>query len=505
MSEQPLDLKRSLAVARRHRRALAAFALAGLAGGAAYAFVRPPTPTASALVLLPPAPPSSTTNNASQDTKTDIVIASSLPVLEQAARETKPQISPDTLKHHVSVSSLSDDVLRFEAKMPNGPSAVDAANAVAQSYISYTTSASAASSSTALSSLRSQASSLTGQIQQLQSQIQAVSSRLAAEGPASSAGQSDTSLLGSLRSEEGQISLSLDSVNSQIANLQVSGGLQSGSTRLLQSAVLAGSPSTAKKAAEYGVIGAAGGLLVGFIFVLVRWGDDPRLRLRDDIARVIGAPVVGSLGSKPRASTSDWLKLLRGTAAPAAETWVLRRVLRRLMPEGHDRGLTMTVLSFSRDQAALTVGPRLAVFASRHGVATAMLVSDQPALGSLRAACAAMEGSEAEPALRFVFDEEPEVGGMKLLVRVVQVDRSKPTLGGPSDVLVVAVSPGQATVEEVARLALAASERKVEISGIVVVNPDPDDSTLGASVDGPPISVRRPATTVGSASVGGQR
>ena len=65
---------------------------------------------------------------------------------------------------------------------------------------------------------------LTQQIKDLQTQIDTVSARIATEGAGSSAGEQDANLLSSLRNEQNQVSLQLNSVTDQISTAQLANG-----------------------------------------------------------------------------------------------------------------------------------------------------------------------------------------------------------------------------------------------------------------------------------------
>ena len=55
MSQQALDLRRSVQIVRRHRKLFGAVVALGLLIGAAYAVLKPPVLTSTALVVLPQA------------------------------------------------------------------------------------------------------------------------------------------------------------------------------------------------------------------------------------------------------------------------------------------------------------------------------------------------------------------------------------------------------------------------------------------------------------------
>jgi hypothetical protein len=68
----------------------------------------------------------------------------------------------------------------------------------------------------------------------------------------------------------------------------------------------------------------------------------------------------------------------------------------------------------------------------------------------------------------------------------------------------LAVSSGFATAESLARAALAASDAHSPFEGIVVVNPEPSDSTTGsiAPVDRPRQATRRVPHSLGEYAMG---
>lgn len=127
MSDQTLDLRRSMQLLRRHKFVVAAFAALGLAGGCALAVVSPSMVTSDALVLLP-----ASVRNAS----TQVVIAGSDPVLA-GALHTRNQNAIQGLRGDVRVKSLTTNILSISAQGKTADQAQDRANAVADSYIAY--------------------------------------------------------------------------------------------------------------------------------------------------------------------------------------------------------------------------------------------------------------------------------------------------------------------------------------------------------------------------------
>ena len=128
MSEQALDLRRSWQIVRRHKILVAGFAALGLAAGAWLIVLKPATFTGNALVVLPPS---------TQDTRTQVLIAGSDPVLGSAQHTIHPPPPLQTLRSQVQVSSLTSNVISISGQGPSAAQADDTANAVAESYVDY--------------------------------------------------------------------------------------------------------------------------------------------------------------------------------------------------------------------------------------------------------------------------------------------------------------------------------------------------------------------------------
>jgi len=146
MSQQALDLRRSMQVVRRHKLLVGIVVVLGIAGGAAYAVHKPPTLTSTALVALQEPANAQTANSTGTTTGTDTftgtqeVVAGSYPVLVDALPDVRPAMSFDQLRHNVQVGSLSSGIISVNAKGKNAADAEATANAVANSYIRYVSS-----------------------------------------------------------------------------------------------------------------------------------------------------------------------------------------------------------------------------------------------------------------------------------------------------------------------------------------------------------------------------
>jgi capsular polysaccharide biosynthesis protein len=128
VSEEALDLRRSVQIVRRHKVVWSIVTLLGLFAGVAYVVVSPPTFVSSALVALPAS---------AQKITTEVVIAGSDPVLNRAIRQLDPPTSLQTLQSRVHAQSLSSGIISISAQGKTAAEAEHTANAVANSFVYY--------------------------------------------------------------------------------------------------------------------------------------------------------------------------------------------------------------------------------------------------------------------------------------------------------------------------------------------------------------------------------
>jgi len=144
MSQQALDLRRSVRIVRRHKFLVGTTIALGLLAGGAYAALNPPLLTSTALVLIPQSGQAAQTGaaaaaNGGPDpyTVTQEVIAQSTPVLSGALPNARPAMSISELRSDVSVGSATPYIISISAKAKVAADAAATADAVAQSYIRY--------------------------------------------------------------------------------------------------------------------------------------------------------------------------------------------------------------------------------------------------------------------------------------------------------------------------------------------------------------------------------
>jgi capsular polysaccharide biosynthesis protein len=433
LSQEALDLRRSIQIVRRHRLLVGGLVTFGLVGGGAYAVLHPPLATGTALVVLSQYGTAAQTGaaiaaNGGPDpyTQTQEVIAKSNPVLQAALPQIQPAMSVNQLRDDVTIANLTPYVISVTVQAKTADEAAANANAVAQSYINYAGSA------------RSPGGQVPAQLLQP-----------ATPSPASK-----------LRLYLGYL-------------LYAAAGAILGALVGVV-AVLARSRRD-RRLRERDEIANSIGVPVLASFPVDRPSDAGKwIRLLEEY--------------KPGALHALQLrKALQALELAATEVNF----------GSDNGGWSVTVLSLSSDSRALALGPQLASFAAAQGISTALVIGPQQeeaATATLRTACAAPPASAGTPRnLRLlVTDSEVEPPpDTALTVVVAVVDSRSPQLPGPirTTSALLGVSAGAATADQLARAAVNAATSGCEVTGILVADPDPADATTGRL---PRLGRRRP-------------
>src|SRR5262249_59314556 len=147
MSQETLDLRRSLQLVRRPQIVVGILAALGLLAGLGLLLHRPPMLASQALVEVvlsssaQAAAPQGGSAAINPALATQIVIASSDSVLESALRTVDPSMSVQTLRSRVRTTSVaSSDILSISGQGRTAAQAEGIANAVADSYVAYVSS-----------------------------------------------------------------------------------------------------------------------------------------------------------------------------------------------------------------------------------------------------------------------------------------------------------------------------------------------------------------------------
>jgi capsular polysaccharide biosynthesis protein len=424
MSQEALDLRRSIQSVRRHKLLMGIMVVLGLLAGSAFAVLNPPLHVSTALVLLPQSGQTAQTGaaaaaNGTPDpfTATQEVIAKSNPVLVGALPHVSPAMSISELRLDVEIGSPTAYIISISAKGKSAADATTTANAVAKSYIQYIGSAESPGGRVPAASIQSATSSAgSGLLKQI--------------------------IVYALYALAGGIVGALVGAVIAIA-------VSRGDRRLRSRDEMANS--------------------IGFPVLASFPVDHPSdpggwARLLEDY--------------KPGALHALQLRKALQQVEMAADDADFG---------GENGRWSFTVLSLSSDPGALALGPQLAIFAAAQGIPTALIVGpeqDATVTAALRTACTAPPTSSKRPRnLRtIVSDREAEVPrDATLAVVVVVIDGKNPQMPDTirTTATLLGVSAGAATADQLARVAMSAASDGREITGILVADPDSDDATTG--------------------------
>jgi hypothetical protein len=298
-----------------------------------------------------------------------------------------------------------------------------------------------------------------------------------------------------LRGFEADIALQLDRVKGDILTATASTDSRSSDqTKVVQAATAPRAGSLVFPLLFRGLLGALAGMLLASFWAVIRARRDPRARLRDEIADAVGSTVLGGVRTRPQKSVAGWASLLERYDAGPVDAWAFRQVLRSLVPQQDrsqprkdarqlgrvDHPRSVTIVSLAGDNRALAIGPQLASFAASLGITTRLLTAaGNQSAASLWAACTADRESDPRPGLVVGEVRPEEVADFTVVLAVA--DRDKPRLGYAlhTAATLLVVSPGTATQDELARLAVAVDDAGRFIDGIVMADPDTSDRTTG--------------------------
>ena len=425
MSQQGLDLRRSMQIMLQHKILMAILVSLGVLGGVAYTVLEPPMVTSTAQIALP------NTIAAATFTATQEVVVDSYQVLSGALPNVQPAMSIIKLRHYVQVTSPSALIISVTAEGKNAASAEATANAVVGSYIRYVTSS--------------------------RSAVGRVQARVLS--PATVAGRPSWV-------KRTIVFLLLGGLAGALIGAVVALAIGRNDRRLRQRDEIANSIGIPVIASiQVAHPSAAAGWTK--LFEEYKPTAAPSWQMRV----VLDQLDVGRPGFSRTASSNGDDPLYEDHAA------------------AYDRGSSVTVVSLASDPGALGLGPQLAIFAASQGIPTSLVVGPQQgmaATASLRIACATPISPESRRRglLRVASYEQ---GGVELrpdtalVVVVAVVDSRAPEMPDTprTSATLIGVSAGAATAEQLARAAVAASADGREISGILVANPLETDQTSG--------------------------
>lgn len=187
------------------------------------------------------------------------------------------------------------DVMQFTSTAPTAAGAATAANAYANSYITYQATQQAQGSATAIRALQSEILALQAQINQLQGSTPSTSATptpSAAPSATAAPSGSNAAQISALTQEEA-------SLTQQIGTLRLS-GLVNGTDAVLVSPATVPTGPIRPRPVYDALLGLAGGLVIGVLIAFVQDYRDDRLTSREEAERVLpGAEVLGEIPEVP--------------------------------------------------------------------------------------------------------------------------------------------------------------------------------------------------------------
>jgi capsular polysaccharide biosynthesis protein len=497
------------AALRRSAWFLCVTAVLGMLAGFAMLKKLPPAYQASTTVLLAnnlPGPP----GEAVQD---DAAIVLSRTVAGDALRMLGLNQSPESLTGTYTATVITNRVFAITVKATSYEAAVREANALATAFLRFQAQQLQSQAQLVINSLQQQITAAQQHVDSISTRIKAVS----AQPPSAT----QHAQLSSLSAERSQAVTALNQTKQ--ANLA-----SEASTRTQTAAVVKGSkvldaavplPQHAKK---YLLLHVGGGLIAGLVLglsiVVIRALVSDRLRRRDDVSRVLGAPVKLSTGKIKR---GRWRPGPRGLAA-AQNTDIQRIVgyLRHAVPPGSGNPASLAVVPVGDVQVPALCLVSLAISCAQQGrrVVVADLCSHSPAAGLLGATDPGVQQVHVEDTHLLVAIPDPDdvtpVGplhrlsrqaGDKLplddvcasadvLLTLAALDPSVggDHLGGWARGAVVVVTAGQSSAERLYGVGEMIRLSGIERMSAVLVGADKSDQSVGVTdTSGPPVSVGR--------------
>ncbi|HET7304439.1 MAG TPA: hypothetical protein VFJ12_07795 [Segeticoccus sp.] len=490
MSEQIVDLRSAWAILRRRARILAVIVLLGALGGAYFGYSRPDVYQSTSLVLLPLGSPDPSGQDQSRQVDTQAQIALSDVVLGPAGHAVTPRMTAEEMQSSVEVAASTDDVLQITSSAETAVRAEAITRAVATADVNYLASTLVTLSQDQRLALEDRRQTLKGSLAAVTREMKKTSARLETEPHNSTAGKADAAALAELTAQQASVVLQIDQLEKELSGgKDLLSGQPGGDARVIQQASPAEKASVPLRIGLYGLAGLLATLVLATTVVVSTGRRDKRLRSRDQLADSIAVPVLASLHSRATKAAAGWTTLLLSYEPDHVDQWSLHQMLRAVTgrsstAEGGSGGSRnhVVVLSLADDLRALAVGPQLASFAASRGMRTQLLPTQtHESAETLWAACSRFPQSADRRPQLLVGDHEVSEDA-DLVVHVVVLDRTKPRIDIPEAspaTTLLAVSSGSATLDDMARTAVAADEANHPIDGLVVADPDPLDRTSG--------------------------
>lgn len=477
MAAEALDLRRLARGVVRRWWLVAACALVGAVVGIAYAGPQRAVYVAQTRVLLNPSQKDAA-GRPLRDPSTESYIVTSAEVLRLASAATTPRLTVDQIRGHLSITSPSTDLLDVRITASSATLASTLANDVARAYVAFSNNPNAAE----VEGLRAQATALQERIQQLQARIATEQGGVDGVQPLSPGPGQSTAAVDRLLAQESESEQALTGVEGRI-NDAVVGTQGENAVRIVDPAVAPQRPVAPPRRRD-AAAGALGGVAGGLALALLVHGLDRRPRRRDDIARVVGAPVVTTLRLPRTAGMHRRARHLLQLWEPGPlDRLAVRQALGRIA--GGERPVEHLVLVSARnDSMAPLATLQVAIVLAAMGTPTALAVPEGDAGPSTLRILPSEAINGLEAGLRLHTGDElsdERLRSADVIVTALAAGRSPiaiPTWSRRTVVVIVACA-GQVTAADLEGAAAACREAGHPVGGVVVVDPEPDDDSSG--------------------------
>ncbi|MFJ4981953.1 Wzz/FepE/Etk N-terminal domain-containing protein [Streptomyces coeruleorubidus] len=454
------DLQALVVAVRRRRRIWCAMALLGLLAGAAVAVLMPPPPTAVTKVLVTHR--EDQPNDTGTLIRTDVELLGTTRIAGKALEALDSRENPEDFMRDYRGTGLTNNLLRIDVTGDSDAQAVARAEALAEAFVADHVRRMRETAKAESEALLDQRDRMREELAQVN---EAIGDRSAQSDPKASASME------SLFARRAELDSRIADFDQRAAEARTgTPGVVSG-TQIVDAA-RAVRHSLPRAAATNAAIGLVLGLVLGLALAAVGTVVADRPVLRRDIAANLGASVIAEL---PRRPGRLWRRR-RTRAARMRLTRTLARTVRgsaeplSLLELGCARGTSALALDLARAMAAEPVavidglpGPQLANRRPKPG--DPAVVSGEPA-------------ADVSPHAR-------RIGVGSVAPGTAWTDLQ---YLGTRTVLVVRAGHGSAAwLHTVAR---QLADQRIEVIGVVLIDPDPRDRTDGTLWDGPHNALR---------------
>ncbi|MFI8849313.1 Wzz/FepE/Etk N-terminal domain-containing protein [Streptomyces sp. 891-h] len=451
-----LDLHALVVAVRRRRRLWSSMALLGLLVGAAVAVLLPPPPTAVTKVLV--THQEDQPNDTGTLIRTDVELLGTTRIAGKALRALKSPKNPEDFIQDYRGTGVTNNLLRIDVTGDSDAQAVARAKALAEAFV-------ADHVRRMRESAKAEAKALLEQRDRMRDELAEVNKAIGGRSPERDPKSSAS--LESLFSRRAEL-------NSRIADFdERAAEARTGTPRITAGTQIVDAPravrhSLPRAAATNAAIGLVLGLVIGLAVAAVGAVVADRPVLRREIAANLGASVIAEL---PRRSGRSW-QPRRTRAAHERLTATLARTVR-----GSAEPLSLLELGCARSTSVLAL--QLAGTLADDGPVEIVDGLPGPQLANHRQKSggpAVVSGEQAAAVPR----HHRRLGVGSVAPGTAWTDL---THLGTRTVLVVRAGHGSAAwLHTVAR---QLAEQRIQVIGVVLIDPDPGDRTDGTLWDGP--------------------